>query len=159
MESSIKGLQILEDKWFCMSISARDTHLKEFHRTLLIKDGLIPSKTPQSSVSCSLRVLLVSADIIAADSPVPHSVFNGIWSKASELVHSDGAMAAAPGHQSEARIVKSSSKTGFHLVTPSSGGKFSCDCTKYNSLGVCSHSVAVAEVNGKLWPFVEWYSQ
>ena len=42
-------------------------------------------------------------------------------------------------------------------MIPGPGGKFSCDCPNYHSLSVCSHSVAVAEVNGKLWQFVEWY--
>ena len=90
--------------------------------------------------------LPVSVDVIAADSPVPRSVFNGIWSKASGLVHSGGAMAAAPGHASQERTFRSSSKTVFHLATPGRGGKFSCDCANHNSLGVCSLSVAVAEV-------------
>ena len=66
-------------------------------------------------------------------------------------------MAAAPGYPSEARTVKSISKVGFNLVIPGNGGKFSCECANYRSLGVCSHAVAVAEVNGKLPQFVDWF--
>ena len=87
LSKQYQSLQVLEDKWFRMSTSAQETHLKKFHRTLPSKDGLIPSEAPQSSVSGSCSALSVSVDVIAADSPVPHSVFNGIWIKASELVH------------------------------------------------------------------------
>ena len=66
-------------------------------------------------------------------------------------------MAAAPGYPPEARTVQSASKTGFHLVTPGSNNKFNCDCANNRSLGICSHVVAVAEVNGKLKQFIEWY--
>ena len=66
-------------------------------------------------------------------------------------------MASAPGYPSEARTVQSVSKTGFHLVTPGNNSKFNCDCANYRSLSICSHVVAVAEVNGKLNQFVKWY--
>ena len=43
-----------------------------------------------------------------------------------------------------------------HMVTPTKGGGFSCDsnCPNWKSLGVCAHSVAVAQTNGKLEQFV-----
>ena len=43
-----------------------------------------------------------------------------------------------------------------HMVTPKKGGEFSCDsnCPNWKSIGICSHSVAVAEVNGKLAHFL-----
>jgi len=53
--------------------------------------------------------------------------------------------------------VRSSSKSGFHLVIPGPGGKFTHDCPNYHSLNVCSQSVAVAGVNGKLEHFTQWY--
>ena len=42
------------------------------------------------------------------------------------------------------------------MVTPSKGGVFSCEsnCPNWKSLGICSHSVAVAQVNGKLEEFI-----
>ena len=43
-----------------------------------------------------------------------------------------------------------------HMVTPKKGGDFSCDsnCPSWKSMGICSHSVAVAEVNKKLPQFL-----
>ena len=65
-------------------------------------------------------------------------------------------MVPVPGHPPEARTVQSTSQTGFHVVTPGSNGKFSCDCANYQSLSLCSHVVAVAEINHKLTAFLEW---
>ena len=42
------------------------------------------------------------------------------------------------------------------MVTPKKGGEFSCDssCPNWESMGICAHSVAVAEVNKKLPQFL-----
>ena len=76
-------------------------------------------------------------------------VLEGIWKKAAELVTTEGAIAPAPGHPPEARNVLSR-QSGFHTVKPVKGGRFTCDCVRYKSLDICSHSVATAEVNGCL---------
>ena len=89
--------------------------------------------------------------------PGSRLVYQGIWEKATRLLCHEGSMAPAPGYPPEARTVQSTSKNSFHLVTSASGGRFSCDCANYRSLNICSHSVAVAEVNKKLGHFVEWY--
>ena len=46
-----------------------------------------------------------------------------------------------------------------HLVTQSTRGKYSCDsdCPNWKSLSVCSHTVAVAHVNGQLQEFCDHY--
>ena len=53
-------------------------------------------------------------------------------------------------------MVLSYSGKSPHMVTPVKGGGFSCDsnCANWKSLGVCSHSIAGAEVNGKLSQFI-----
>lgn len=45
-----------------------------------------------------------------------------------------------------------------HMVTAINGGGFSCDasCPNWKSISFCSHTVAVAEVNGKLIQFVDF---
>ena len=43
------------------------------------------------------------------------------------------------------------------MVTPAGNSKFNCDCANYRSLSICSHVVAVAELNSKLGQFIEWY--
>ena len=71
---------------------------------------------------------------------------------------SEGAIAAAPGLASRARTVISRSRPGFHTVVPGKGGRFTCDnCPNYKSLGICSHTVAVAETNGMLHDFITWF--
>ena len=55
--------------------------------------------------------------------------------------------------------MKSNSTHGFCTVTPRRSGKFVCDCPNCQSLGICAHTVAVAEVNQKLPEFVTWYRQ
>lgn len=113
------------------------------------------SSASASGSASTCLTLSVGVSDIASRSSVPTSVF--FWSKALELTTSAGAMAPAPGCAPSARTVRSSSKSGFHLVTPAPCGKFTCDCPNYHSLSICSHTVAVAEVNGKLEQFVEWY--
>ena len=43
-----------------------------------------------------------------------------------------------------------------HMVTAIGDGGFSCDsnCANWKALGMCSHSIAVAEINGKLSSFL-----
>ena len=43
-----------------------------------------------------------------------------------------------------------------HMVTPTKGGGFSCDsnCPNWKAMGICLHTVAVAEVNKKLQQFL-----
>ena len=46
-----------------------------------------------------------------------------------------------------------------HLVISGKGGQFKCDkdCLNYKSIGICSHTVAVAHINNKLEQFVSWF--
>ena len=75
---------------------------------------------------------------------------------AKKLMETDGAIAPAPGQLPEARMVLSYSGKPPHMVTPKRNGDFSCDssCPNWKSLGICSHSVAVAETNGRLQEFL-----
>ena len=123
----------------------------------LIAD-VLPVQEPCSSTSSAvLSSLSVDFISVASNCDLQNSLVQNIWDKASRLVNTKGAMAPAPGHPPEARTVQSTSKTGFHLVTPGSNGKFNCDCANYHSLSLCSHAVAVAEINGRLAQFVEWH--
>ena len=64
-------------------------------------------------------------------------------------------MTSAPGCSFQSRIVKSKSGNRPHLVI-SDKGLFSCDngCGHWKALGICSHSVVVAELNNSLPSFV-----
>ena len=48
-----------------------------------------------------------------------------------------------------------------HLILPCKGGRFKCDsdCLNFKSLGICSHSVAVAECNNLLTEFLAHFQK
>ena len=88
------------------------------------------------------------------------SILKSIWSKASELVHKDGFITKIPGdHDGKGRMVASSSSSVPHMVTSGKKSNFNfvCDksCPRYAAYGFCSHTIAVAEVNGSLDKFIE----
>ena len=89
---------------------------------------------------------------------VPRSVLDGIWEKAFELATDPNAIASAPGYD-KGHTVKSSSGRRPHLVMAKNKGQYCCDsdCGNHKSLGICSHSVAVAEIDGELKGFVDWF--
>ena len=78
--------------------------------------------------------------------------------KANELIRNPDAIVSAPGQTPESRMVLSYCGKVPHLVTPTKGGGFSCDgnCPNWKSLGFCSHSIAVAELNEKLDVFITY---
>lgn len=80
----------------------------------------------------------------------------GIWQKAQELLNMPGSITPAPGNSTTARMVFGRSGQRPHVVTSCKDGKFKCDsdCVKFRSLGICTHSVAVAEINRQLSEFV-----
>ena len=156
IRSAYQSLEIPESTWFNMDTKARETHLNKLHQ-MLPRACEQPINQPECSHTASPIGLSVNINDVSANSTIPLTVYEGIWEKALRLISQEGSMAAAPGYPSEARTVQSASKTGFHLVTPGSNNKFNCDCANNRSLGICSHVVAVAEVNGKLKQFIELY--
>ena len=101
-------------------------------------------------------MLSVDANTVAKSTNLPFTCVEGIWTKATELLQKDNAIVPAPGQSSEARMVLSYSNKVPHMVTPTKAGGFSCDtnCPNWKSIGICAHSVAVAQVNGKLEEFI-----
>ncbi len=63
---------------------------------------------------------------------------------------------SAPGIN-QGKFVLSYCNSRPHLVVPSKNSIYSCDfeCPKWKGLGICAHSVAVAEINGKLPDYIE----
>ncbi len=47
-----------------------------------------------------------------------------------------------------------------HLVRQGSNGQYQCDdkCINWTTSGICSHSIAVAELNHDLDKFLRWYN-
>lgn len=48
----------------------------------------------------------------------------------------------------------------LHVVTPGKGGSLKCDCSCVDSSRkMCEHTLAVAQVSGKLQEFLAWYKR
>jgi hypothetical protein len=93
--------------------------------------------------------------------PIPEIILNGIWSKAAQLLSMPNAISRAPGSDMKSHAVLSFSGSRNHLVSCKKTGQYVCDkaCGNWNSLGICSHTVAVAEVNDDLSSFILWYQK
>ena len=104
------------------------------------------------------KQLSVDVEAAATNLNVPLTCVEGIWKKANELIRNPYAIVPAPGQTPESRMVLSYSGKVPHLVTPTKGGGFSRDgnCPNWKSLGFCSHSIAVAELNEKLDIFITY---
>jgi hypothetical protein len=64
-----------------------------------------------------------------------------------------------PGLDLKSHTVVSTSGNRPHFVQAKKTGQYTCDkaCGNWNSLSICSHTVAVAEMNGDLSKFVSWF--
>ena len=104
-----------------------------------------------SSLSLSVDVKSVSEVVT-----IPLPCLEGIWKKATDLLNTPRSISPAPGHPNEARMVMSLTGHRPHLVLPCKGSQFKCDsdCLNFKSLGICSHVIAVAELNKQLLEFV-----
>jgi hypothetical protein len=105
--------------------------------------------------------LSVDVNTVAAKVSVHLDILKGIWKKAVELLQLPTSMSPAPGQPEKARMVISRGGKRPHLVIPCKGGRFKCDsdCVNFKSLGICSHSVAVAESDGSLSQFLAYFAK
>ena len=135
-----------------MTSQQRKEHLLKL-QSVSVKP-LTPSSPSQMVVVA--HELSLDVETAATQLNIPISCLEGIWSKASKLIVTDGALTPAPGQSSKARMVLSYSGRVPHMVVPKKNGEYSCDsnCANWNSMGICSHCVAVAHVNGELSEFV-----
>ena len=104
--------------------------------------------------------LSFSYDAILQVCTIDKGILDAIWVKAAQLVHSEGFVTPIPGNSSgKGRMVASSSSDCPHMVTPGrkSDSVFLCDknCPRFAAYKFCSHTVAVAEVNGCLESFIK----
>ena len=153
------SLQIPESQWFKMMEKQRSDHImKRVANTKVIVSSIAvdPSVTsPVADLEAS-KHLSIDVNTVAASVSVPLECLKGIWQKAEELLNSQHGMSPAPGQPEEARMVLSRSGKRPHLILPCKRGRFKCDsdCLNFKSLGICSHSVAVAECNNLLTKFI-----
>jgi hypothetical protein len=155
LRSQYRFLEIQESVWFTMNAQQRQKHLSRVH-SVSLAEAEDSSTIANSSASKGTATLSMDAEAVAKSSNLPVVCVEGILQKASKLLQEENAIVPAPGQSSEARMVLSYSNKTPHMVTPVKGGGFTCDmnCPNWKSIGLCSHSVAVAEVNGKLAQFL-----
>ena len=157
------SLQIPESQWFKMTEKQRSDHMKRVANTKVIVSSIAvdPSITsPVADLEASKHIP-VDVNTVAASVSVPLECLKGIWQKAEELLNSQHGMSPTPGQPEEARMVLSCSDKRPHLVLPCKGGRFKCDsdCLNFKSLGICSHSVAIAECNNLLTEFLAHFQK
>ena len=107
---------------------------------------------PTNQLSCSSELL--------QSCTIDREVLDSIWEKAAYLVHSRGYITPIPGDaEGKGRMVASSSMNPPHMITAGrkNDSVFLCDrtCPRYAAYKFCSHTIAVAEVNGCLKDFIK----
>ena len=157
-------LQIAESSWFKMSEKQREGHMKKVSATKVLpqsEHSADEGSSATQSTSSLGRPVSVDVNVVAAKVSVHLDCLKGIWKKAEELLQSPTSMSPAPGQPESARMVISRGGKRPHLVVPSKGGRFKCDsdCINFKSLGICSHSIAVAELNGTLPQFLAHFEK
>ncbi len=140
-----------------MNPQQRQTHLRKVATT---PATCCSSSSSQATASTPLS-LSVDVESVAAAVSVPLPCLQGVWKKATELLNTPQAISSAPGHPDEARMVMSRSGQRPHLVLPCKTRRFKCDsdCMNFKSLGICSHSIAVAELNNEIQAFVAAFTK
>lgn len=121
-----------------------------------LSSSSVPSKSTAKEHATDTPMLSVPLESASKQVNVPLNCLEGIWAKASQLMNNNNAIVLAPGQDPEACMVLSYSGKVPHMVTPKKGGEFCCDssCPNWKAMGICSHTVAVAEVNNKLPQFL-----
>lgn len=153
-------LEVKESEWFKMNRDQRERHMKKVASTHLStrSDKSLHVGAPEPLVG-SASQLSVSAEHFHSGLKVPLEAVQGIWNKAEELLREPNAISAAPGCDSKSRMVISCSGKRPDLVTSTKQGRYACDndCPNWKAMKLCSHCVAVAELNGSLQEFCDLY--
>ena len=160
LRTQYRSWYVPESKWFTMTTSQREQHLRKFSEASLSdvsqSDNSAKDGTPHISVGRDSSTLSVRIEVFANAVRVPINSLEGIWNKASELLKTENAIVPAPGNPN-AKLVLSYKGPRPHLVTQKKDGNFVCDsdCPNWKGLGICAHAIAVAELCHKLPEFVE----
>ena len=155
-----RSLEIKEVDWFRMTQQQRQKHMQKIASIQLPFTGEIPSDNVcLERESCTATQLPIQPEDFQSGLKIPLATVQGIWKKAEDLLREPGSISSAPGYGTRCKMVLSRSGKRPHLVTCGKGGKFSCDgeCPNWKAMNICSHSVAVAHMNGSLQDFCDQY--
>lgn len=148
-----------------LSISILETKSSTSSKQSSKEASLSPTLPGPSSSSISVQpdtsvLLYEKLAPLSSRLGLPTEAIRGIANKAIDILKEDGAIANAPGHPNNAKMVISRSGKRPHLVLPKKkSGGLSCDddCPQYKSAKLCSHIVAAAHYNGELDSFIDSY--
>ena len=125
-----------------MTVDQRKNHIDAVNSTKVISviEHLHKaSDSPPTTSRSHARSLSVSLEEATTKVNIPNQLLN------------------TPGQKPEARMVLSYSGKTPHMVTCDKVGDYKCDtsCANWKGMNICSHSVAVAEVNNQLKEFLD----
>ena len=147
-------------EWSKMRPEQRKKIITDFDFSLLRSVDKVKASTvsPQSSKPTPSCLSIDAED--SGIETLPLVTLHGMWEKASKLLTMGNGITAAPSDDKKARMASSFSGKTPHFVSSRSGGQYVCDsaCIQWNSAKICSHTLAVAEANGELKQFLQWYS-
>ena len=145
-----QNLHVAPQKWAAMTPQQRQEVVKRFDAAPL------HTRKPSTGASCStvsthreLSVQPESSGIVS----VPLATLQQIWGKATEYLNSStDVVSVAPGSCPKSKMVTSRSSSVPHFVQWLPIGQYVCDsrCLQWKSCALCSHTVAVAGLNGDL---------
>ena len=156
LRQEFRALEVAEPgKWWRMNEGQRAQFLKKFNNFRL---GTMHVSRKGKEKETQLHNSSLSVSVSEAKSMLnaPGEVIEGIWSKSTELLTNPDAMSRIPGSGNKDRFVLSRSSMNPHAVKFQSK-TYTCDerCLHFKSLALCSHTVAVAEVNKELLGFLQ----
>lgn len=154
-----------EQIWFSeMSVKAKESHMK---KVFVCKPQVTSPYDREKEVSVhsvASHRCEAHLDVSVSDchiTTLSSGVLDGIWAKAELLITSENSIVNVPWMKTQvkAKLVKSSSAEQPHLVK-AIGDHYKCDdrCQMFKGFSLCSHVVAVAQLNGELAAFLAEYS-
>ena len=157
LKEAYSYLEVNESDWFKMTKEQRRAHLKKMLQAAI--KSVTAAYTPSPSPATTDLALAVDVETVSSSVGIPVSILKGVWDKAEELLQSTNSISAAPGYPADAKMVESRGGKRPHLVVAGKGGQFKCDeeCLNFKSIGICSHTVAVAQLNNSLQQFIGWF--
>ena len=137
----------------------------EQRRDIIVQFDKATMKSRRSSTSASMSTVVEEPPLKQLCVSVEESgvtkltitTLQHMWQKAEELLNSDNAITPAPGKDKLAKMVISYSSSVPHMVTNTQSGQYKCDsnCLNWTSSAICSHTLAVAQLNNDL---MQWYN-
>ena len=135
-----------------LSVEVKETLLTSFHTITL--DQLDSIETDEFSYDFS-----ISANDVHVN--VPPQIVKNMYQKAARLLNADTQpIMMAPSRDKSYTAFSCTSETSEinHQITIHAlDGRVVCNCKAYRIYKICSHSIAVAEKNGKLYPYILWH--